>query len=400
MESVLVRSRILAGEAPGAQRIEQRHRVAVRRQRGEQVAPVMPGRLHRHQGDRRLAEQGEQLGIARRILGNPGGFDGHRAIGGHRRHDVTVRSDIDADIAHADPDLLIRRGASPQASTLTLVHARTTVEAAPPDTVRARDAGRGRRSHARGWCLNPVPTTLSQLPVLMLALPLSGWMMVSASVWNLPTVIFGSFTLPHLPSPEHAGRRRSRWKIALKEVHEWLAIGMFALFLLHVAGALKHHFDPEGRHARPHAALGRSRHGRHESEGAEVLKRLLAASRCNGDPAGRNCLRGNLADRSSSRAASASPPSQAGSPFEGTFQAASLPTFASMPEDLPAEQWWWSIIDMASAETGSAGAGRSAAGRRLVCRLPLSAGPLRDDAPAQPGRRPLRGRRRRSPSAT
>ena len=155
---------ILAGEAPGAQRIEQRHRVAVRRQRGEQVAPVMPGRLHRHQGDRRLAEQGEQLGIARRILGNPGGFDGHRAVGGHRRHDVTVRSDIDADIAHADPDLLIRRGASPQASTLTLVHARTTVEAAPPDTVRARDAGRGRRSHVRGWCLNPVPTTLSQLP--------------------------------------------------------------------------------------------------------------------------------------------------------------------------------------------------------------------------------------------
>ena len=111
-----------------------------------------------------MAEQGEQLGIARRILGNPGGFEGHRAIGGHRRHHVTVRSDIDADIAHADPDLLIRRGASPHASTLTLVHARTTVEAAPPDTVRARDAGRGRRSHARGCCLNPVPTTLSQLP--------------------------------------------------------------------------------------------------------------------------------------------------------------------------------------------------------------------------------------------
>lgn len=52
----------------------------------------------------------------------------------------------------------------------------------------------------------PLPTTL--LPweavlarithvgfyVLMLALPFSGWMMVSASVWNLPTVIFGSFT--------------------------------------------------------------------------------------------------------------------------------------------------------------------------------------------------------------
>ena len=150
---------ILAGKAAGAQRIEQRDRVAARRQRGEQVAPVMPGRLHRHQEDRRLAEQGEQLGIARRILGNLRRFDGDRAVGGHCRDHVTVRSDIDTDIVHTDPDLLIRQGASPQASTLTLVHARTTDKAAPPDTVRARDTGRGRRSYARGWCLNPVPTT-------------------------------------------------------------------------------------------------------------------------------------------------------------------------------------------------------------------------------------------------
>jgi hypothetical protein len=35
---------ILTGKAPGAQRIEQRDRIAVRGQRGEQVAPVMPRR--------------------------------------------------------------------------------------------------------------------------------------------------------------------------------------------------------------------------------------------------------------------------------------------------------------------------------------------------------------------
>jgi cytochrome b561 len=77
--------------------------------------------------------------------------------------------------------------------------------------------------------------------VLMIALPFSGWMMVSASVWNIPTVVFGLFTLPHLPI---LGSLQDKKPVedALKEVHEALAIGMFVLLLLHVAGALKHHF--------------------------------------------------------------------------------------------------------------------------------------------------------------
>lgn len=76
--------------------------------------------------------------------------------------------------------------------------------------------------------------------VLMLLLPFSGWMMVSASVWNFPTVIFGLFTLPHLPVLSTLADKKPV-EDALKEVHEWLAIGIFVLLLLHVAGALKHH---------------------------------------------------------------------------------------------------------------------------------------------------------------
>jgi cytochrome b561 len=77
--------------------------------------------------------------------------------------------------------------------------------------------------------------------VLMIALPLSGWMMVSASVWNIPAVVFGLFTLPHLPV---LGTLQDKKPVedALKEVHEALAIGIFVLLLLHVAAALKHHF--------------------------------------------------------------------------------------------------------------------------------------------------------------
>ena len=77
--------------------------------------------------------------------------------------------------------------------------------------------------------------------VLMIALPFSGWMMVSASVWNIPTVIFGAFTLPHLPVLGGL-QYKKQVEEALKEVHEALAIGMFVLLMLHVAGALKHQF--------------------------------------------------------------------------------------------------------------------------------------------------------------
>ena len=94
--------------------------------------------------------------------------------------------------------------------------------------------------------LEPWETALARVThvgfyLLMIALPFSGWMMVSASVWNIPTVVFGAFTLPHLPV---LGGLQNKKPVeeALKEVHEALAIGMFVLLILHVAGALKHQF--------------------------------------------------------------------------------------------------------------------------------------------------------------
>jgi cytochrome b561 len=108
-----------------------------------------------------------------------------------------------------------------------------------------------------GWRLThpapPLPTTLKtwearlarfthlSFYVLMLVLPLTGWMMVSASVWNLPTIIFGLFRLPHLPVLSTLPDKKPIEE-ALKDIHEWLAVAAFALLLLHVAGALKHHF--------------------------------------------------------------------------------------------------------------------------------------------------------------
>ncbi len=73
--------------------------------------------------------------------------------------------------------------------------------------------------------------------LLMLALPLSGWWMVSASPLGLPTFWFGLFEWPHLPVPSGRGPAE-----AAGSVHEVLGWMMAGLLVLHVLAALKHHW--------------------------------------------------------------------------------------------------------------------------------------------------------------
>jgi cytochrome b561 len=77
------------------------------------------------------------------------------------------------------------------------------------------------------------------LYALLFAMPLTGWMMSSAS--NYPVSWFGLAQLPDLVAPDRS------LKELLEEVHELLAIVLIALALLHVAAALKHQFfDRDG----------------------------------------------------------------------------------------------------------------------------------------------------------
>jgi cytochrome b561 len=71
----------------------------------------------------------------------------------------------------------------------------------------------------------------------MILIPLSGWVMVSTSPLGFPTIWFGLFEWPHLPLATSAEASEGAG-----EVHEILAILAIGLLLLHVAGALKHHF--------------------------------------------------------------------------------------------------------------------------------------------------------------
>lgn len=70
----------------------------------------------------------------------------------------------------------------------------------------------------------------------MIALPLSGWLLSSATA--RPTDFFGLFQIAALPVP-----RGGAIHDLLEQLHYLLAITMLALIALHVAGALKHHLQ-------------------------------------------------------------------------------------------------------------------------------------------------------------
>ncbi len=74
------------------------------------------------------------------------------------------------------------------------------------------------------------------LYALILLLPISGWLRVSTAERQLPIMFFDLFEVPKLMGPNKALSE------IFEEAHEVMASLILALVLLHVAGALYHHF--------------------------------------------------------------------------------------------------------------------------------------------------------------
>lgn len=75
------------------------------------------------------------------------------------------------------------------------------------------------------------------LYAFQIALPLSGWALVSVSTLEIPSMPFSLFVMPNLPLAE-SDAAESFWAAA----HWYLAYAGIALVVLHVAAALRHHF--------------------------------------------------------------------------------------------------------------------------------------------------------------
>ncbi|STX28113.1 cytochrome b561 transmembrane protein [Legionella beliardensis] len=84
------------------------------------------------------------------------------------------------------------------------------------------------------WERNAALAVHWTLYILMLAMPLTGWLMSSAA--GFPVSFFGLFTLPNLIAPNDYLRD------FFAQTHEVLSNVLIALIVLHLFAALKHHF--------------------------------------------------------------------------------------------------------------------------------------------------------------
>lgn len=88
--------------------------------------------------------------------------------------------------------------------------------------------------------------------VLIIAMPLSGWLMVSASPTGISTVLFKTIPWPHFPGlADLSEATKHQIEGPLEFIHSKMAWVIIVLLGLHVAGALKHQFiDKDGLIAR------------------------------------------------------------------------------------------------------------------------------------------------------
>jgi cytochrome b561 len=81
------------------------------------------------------------------------------------------------------------------------------------------------------------------LYVLIIAIPLSGWLLVSSSPLGLPTMYFGWFAWPELPYFSDLPRAAKKlWVQDFATVHIYLAWSAIVLVTIHVVAALYHQF--------------------------------------------------------------------------------------------------------------------------------------------------------------
>jgi len=78
--------------------------------------------------------------------------------------------------------------------------------------------------------------------ILIVAIPLAGWLMVSVAAAGHPTPVFGLFGWPAFPwladLPRAAGHP---YHEIFETIHVWLAWSMLGLIPLHIGAALYHH---------------------------------------------------------------------------------------------------------------------------------------------------------------
>lgn len=74
------------------------------------------------------------------------------------------------------------------------------------------------------------------LYVVMLVMPVSGWLMVSASPFGLPTIVFDWFQWPHIPGVQ----RNKEIESFARDTHWYTALFFMSLIVIHIVAVFKH----------------------------------------------------------------------------------------------------------------------------------------------------------------
>jgi len=95
--------------------------------------------------------------------------------------------------------------------------------------------------HMAGWEKLLARLVVYVFYVLMIAVPFIGWATVSSSPRNIPTLLYGIVPWPHLPILPDLENKKEVSEL-FGQIHGYLAYSILGFLVLHIGGALKHHF--------------------------------------------------------------------------------------------------------------------------------------------------------------
>ena len=94
--------------------------------------------------------------------------------------------------------------------------------------------------HIRNWERRASEAMHAALYVFLFGLPMLGWATVSASPYNLPTILYGVVPWPHLPVLSTLANKAAAEEL-LGDLHSSGAWVMLAFLALHAGAAIRHH---------------------------------------------------------------------------------------------------------------------------------------------------------------
>ena len=96
-------------------------------------------------------------------------------------------------------------------------------------------------SHLKSWEKDAANLTHIALYLVVLVIPMSGWIMVSASPLELPTLLFNKILWPHLPLFDTLPNKDG-FALLFADVHTLAGYLLMLLLVAHIGAALRHHF--------------------------------------------------------------------------------------------------------------------------------------------------------------